>query len=324
MLSIRNSRIFVAGHRGLIGSAIVRHLEEKSCKTTLLRTRAELELTNRENVFDFFRSQKPEIVFLAAGKVGGIMENQDHPASFISQNLRVQTNIMEAADAFKVKKLVFFGSSCMYPSQCPQPMAEDQLLTGKPEPTSMAYAVAKLAGVQSCLAYNQESGTARFLPLIPNSAYGPNDNFNPQSGHVLSALIARFHEAKTLKSQSVTLWGSGSPRREFVHVDDIAAAAVYLVSIEGADMYLPLNIGTGTDISIRELAELIASVVGYQGKLEWDASKPDGASRKLLNGKNIESLGWKSQISLEEGIRSTYEWYVRNRVSTAGLKEGPQ
>lgn len=323
MLSIRNSRIFVAGHRGLIGSAIVRRLDEEGCETQLIRTREELELTNRDAVFDFFSSQKPEIVFLAAGKVGGIIENRDHPASFINQNLRIQTNIMEAADVFRVKKLVFFGSSCMYPRQCPQPMAEDQLLTGKPEPTSMAYAVAKLAGVQSCLAYNQESGTARFIPLVPNSAYGPNDNFNPRSGHVLSALIARFHEAKTLKSQSVMLWGSGSPRREFVHADDIADAAVYLALIEGVDMHLPLNIGTGTDISIRELAELIALVVGYKGQLEWDASKPDGAPRKLLNSKRIESLGWKSQISLEEGIRSTYEWFISNGVNTTGLKQSP-
>lgn len=255
---------------------------------------------------------------MAAGKVGGIIENRDHPASFISQNLRIQTNIMEAADEAGTQKLVFFGSSCMYPRECPQPMAENLLLTGKPEPTSMAYAIAKLAGVQSCLAYNQESGGTRFIPLIPNSAYGPNDNFDPKSGHVLSALITRFHEAKTTHAQSVTLWGSGSPRREFVHADDIADAAVFLASMETQNMSLPLNIGTGTDISIRELAELIAEVIGYEGRLEWDTTKPDGAPRKLLDSTRVKALGWSAKIPLREGIRSTYQWFLNNNARAAG------
>jgi GDP-L-fucose synthase len=318
MPAIKNHRIFVAGHRGLIGSAIVRRLEHEQCGALLLRTREELELTNREAVFDFFRSKKPEIVFMAAGKVGGIIENRDHPASFISQNLRIQTNIMEAADEAGTQKLVFFGSSCMYPRECPQPMAENLLLTGKPEPTSMAYAIAKLAGVQSCLAYNQESGGTRFIPLIPNSAYGPNDNFDPKSGHVLSALITRFHEAKTTCARSVTLWGSGSPRREFVHADDIADAAVFLASMETQNMSLPLNIGTGTDISSRELAELIAEVIGYEGRLEWDTTKPDGAPRKLLDSTRVKALGWSAKIPLQEGIRSTYQWFLNNNARAAG------
>ncbi len=296
----------------------------EGCGIQLLRTREGLELTNREHVFDFFSSQKPEVVFLAAGKVGGAIENRDFPENFINKNLRIRTNIMEAADVFGVKRLVFCGSSCMYPRQCPQPMAEDQLLSGKPEPTSMAYAVAKLAGVQSCLAYNQESGGARFIPLIPNSAYGPNDNFHPQSGHVLFALIARFHEGKTVGAQSVTLWGSGSSRREFVHADDIADSSIYLACLEHAEMQLPINIGTATDISIRELAELIANLVGYTGQLEWDISKPDGAPRKLLDSKHVGSFGWKPKISLVEGISSTYEWFINNRVLTDGNEQNPE
>lgn len=312
-----SQRIYVAGHRGLIGSAILRRLQREQHRPVIVRTRSQLDLTVQDEVSRFFAAEKPQIVFLAAGKVGGIVENRDFPADFIRQNLRIQMNVMQAAYENGVDKLFFFGSSCMYPRDCPQPMAEDRLLTGKPEPTSMAYAIAKLAGVHTCLAYNKQSGRTCYLPVIPNSAYGPNDNFDPKSGHVLSALISRFHEAKLSGAGSVTLWGSGSPRREFVHADDIADACLHLLRRDVSAMEWPLNIGVGTDISIRELAETIAGVVGYAGKLDWDTTKPDGAPRKLLDSTRLRSLGWNPAISFEAGLRDTYDWYLKNRASTA-------
>lgn len=310
-------RIYVAGHRGLIGSAILRRLERDSHRSVIVRTRTELDLTQTDAVMRFFAAEKPQVVFLAAGKVGGIVENRDFPADFITQNLRIQMNVMQAACDNGVDKLFFFGSSCMYPRECPQPMAEDSLLTGKPEPTSMAYAIAKLAGVHTCLAYNRQLGQTRFLPLIPNSAYGPNDNFDPKSGHVLSALISRFHEARQTGAQSVTLWGSGSPRREFIHADDIADACLHLLTSDVSKLEFPLNVGVGTDISIRELAETIAAVVGFTGKLDWDTGKPDGAPRKFLDSARLLASGWRPKIRFGDGLRSTYEWYVRNRAKNA-------
>lgn len=309
-------RIYVAGHRGLIGSAILRRLQREG-HHPIVRTRSQLDLTVQDDVSRFFAAEKPQVVFLAAGKVGGIVENRDFPADFITQNLRIQMNVMQAACENGVDKLVFFGSSCMYPRDCPQPMAEDRLLTGKPEPTSMAYAIAKLAGVHACLAYNKQLGRTCFLPVIPNSAYGPNDNFDPKSGHVLSALISRFHEAKLSGAGSVTLWGSGSPRREFIHADDIADACLHLLRQDVSAMEWPLNIGVGADISIRELAETIAGVVGYAGKLDWDTTKPDGAPRKLLDSTRLRSLGWNPAISFAAGLRDTYDWYLKNRALAA-------
>ncbi len=307
-------RIYVAGHRGLIGSAIHRRLKQDHHQAVIVRTRAELDLTQPDAVERFFAEEKPRVVFLAAGKVGGIVENRDHPADFIAQNLRIQMNVMQAACDHGVEKLFFFGSSCMYPRECPQPMPEDALLTGKPEPTSMAYAIAKLAGVHSCLAYNKQFGRTRFLPLIPNSAYGPNDNFDPASGHVLSALITRFHEARLSGTNSVTLWGSGAPCREFVHADDIASACLHLLQQDVSELDFPLNVGIGTDISIRELAETIAAVVGYTGEMVWDTSKPDGAPRKFLDSTRLRATGWRPGISFGDGLRSTYDWYVKTRA----------
>ncbi len=307
--------VYVAGHRGLIGSAMVRRLQSAGYANLLLRDHAELELTDPVATGRFFDEHRPEYVVLAAGRVGGIVENQTYPADFINTNLAIQLNVLQAAHRSGVKKLILFGSSCMYPRECPQPMAEDVLLSGKPEPTSLAYAIAKLAGVQMCLAYNKQYGEQRFIPVIPNSAYGPNDNFDPKAGHVLSVLIRRFHEAKITGAKNITLWGSGNPRREFIHADDIADACLWLLGQEGSDLELPINIGVGRDYSIRELAEAIARVVGYSGKIEWDTGKPDGAPRKLLDSARIQSLGWKANVDFENGLRATYDWYLEHAVN---------
>ena len=314
------SRIYVAGHTGLIGSAVVRRLGAAGFSQLQLRTHAELDLTDAFAVERFFEQTVPEYVILAAGRVGGIIENQTYPADFMDQNLAIQLNVLRAAHRANVQRLILFASSCMYPRECPQPMAEDALLSGRPEPTSMAYAVSKLAGMQMCLAYNQQycgqNGSPRFVPVIPNSAYGPNDNFDPASGHVLSALIRRFHEAKAAGRASVTLWGSGTPRREFVHADDIADACIHLLGADLAGTPLPLNIGVGSDMSIRDLAESVAAVAGYTGAVEWDTSNPDGAPRKLLDSTRMYGLGWRPKTDFVESLRATYEWYL-NQLKTS-------
>lgn len=306
------SRIYIAGHTGLIGSAILRALTGSGYKNLVLATHQELELTNRHSVFEFFLAHKPEYVILAAGRVGGIIENRSYPADFITTNIAIQQNVIDAAHYYDVYKLVYFGSSCMYPKECHQPMSENALYTGKLEPTSISYAIAKLAGLQTCLAYNQQYGIKRFIPVIPNSAYGPGDNFDPNSGHVLSSLISRFHEAKINGVSKVSLWGSGSPRREFIHVDDIANACNQLLTSNIQNLDLPVNLGSGRDISIKELANLISRIVGYQGEIEWDSSKPDGAPQKLLNSSRINDFGWFPKIPFEEGVRETYDWYLKN------------
>jgi GDP-L-fucose synthase len=303
--------IYVAGHEGLIGSAIVRTLQSSDYNNLLLRTHQELELTNTLLVDQFFDKYKPKYIFLAAGKVGGIVENKTYPADFIHTNLIIQLNVMNAAQKNNINKLIFFGSSCMYPRECKQPMAEDILLSGQPEPTSIAYAVAKLAGLQMCLAYNKQFNEQRFIPVIPNSAYGPHDNFDPNSGHVLSALITRFHKAKSEGTKSVTLWGSGNPRREFIHADDIAKASLWLMENDTKDIPLPINIGVDYDTSIKELALSIADIVGYEGLIEWDLSKPDGSPRKLLDSTRMRSLGWKPEIDFKDGLKETYNWYLK-------------
>jgi GDP-L-fucose synthase len=307
-----NNSVYVAGHRGLIGSALVRRLRAAGYENLLLRDHADLELTDALAVDSFFHEYQPEYVLLAAGRVGGIVENQTYPADFINVNLAIQLNVLRAAQRIGVKKLILFGSSCMYPRECPQPMPEEFLLSGKPEPTSLAYAISKLAGLQMCLAYNKQYGEQRFIPVIPNSAYGPNDNFDPKVGHVLSVLIGRFHEAKTTGADSITLWGSGNPRREFIHADDIADACLWLLSNDVSALELPVNIGVGQDYSIRELAESIARVIGYSGKIEWDTTKPDGTPRKLLDSARMHALGWKAAVNFEEGLKNTYDWYLAN------------
>lgn len=316
----RNSHIFVAGHQGLIGSAVVRRLQQEGYRNLLLRTHRELDLTDAAAVSGFFSACRPEYVVLAAGRVGGILENKSIPADFLTANLAIQQSVLTAAHRSGVRRLIFFASSCMYPRDCPQPMAESALLSGKPEPTSMAYAIAKLAGVQMCLAYNSQFGEKRFLPLIPNSAYGPNDNFHPTSGHVLAALIARFCEARVLGSPAVTLWGSGSPRREFVHADDIGEACMHLMREDVTALEFPVNLGVGEDVSIKELAENIARIVGYEGRLEWDRTKPDGAPRKLMDSTRLRTFGWRPRIGLDRGLQDTCHWYVQDgrKLADAG------
>jgi GDP-L-fucose synthase len=281
-------------------------------KDVITRTRAELDLINTQAVEKFFQETQPQYVLLAAGRVGGIVANRDRPADFLIENLAIQNNVIGAAHRAGVNRLIFFASSCMYPREAAQPMAESALFTGRPEETSMAYAVAKSAGTQLCLAYNQQHGGKRFVPVIPNSVYGPHDNFDPASGHVLAALIARFHAAKSNGAASVTLWGSGRPRREFLHADDLAAACTLLLEADLSTVELPLNIGPGEDVSVRELASTISEAVGYRGSIEWDSSMPDGAPRKLLDSSRMRKLGWRAQTSLGEGIRKTYDWYRSN------------
>lgn len=311
-----NDKVYVAGHRGLIGSAMVRSLHAQGYGNVLVADHDQLELTDTAAVDRFFVEQAPAYVVLAAGKVGGIVENQTYPADFLNTNLSIQLNVLRAAHRAGVRKLILFASSCMYPRECPQPMAESALLSGQPEPTSLAYAVSKLAGMQMCLAYNQQYGERRFIPVIPNSAFGPNDNFDPRSGHVLSALIRRFHEARQTGASSLTLWGSGAPRREFIHADDIASACLALLTSNTDDLSLPVNVGTGYDFSIRELAEHIAQVVGFEGAIEWDTSKPDGAPRKLLDSSRIQSFGWSPTIDFKRGLAETYRWYLEHIVRT--------
>ena len=310
------SRIYVAGHRGLVGSAILRRLRADGYSNLIVRDRSELDLLDTRAVNDFFASERPEYVFLAAARVGGILANSTRPAEFIYENLAIQTNVIEAARAHGATKLEFLGSSCIYPKFAPQPISEDSLLTGPLEPTNEWYAIAKIAGVKMAQAYRRQYGFGA-INLMPTNLYGPGDNFDPESAHVLPALIRKFHEAKMMGDKEVVIWGTGSPRREFLHVDDLADAAVYLMlhyDEEGI-----VNVGTGEDITIRELAEMIGSIVGFEGRLAFDTSKPDGTPRKLLDVSRIRALGWTARIPLGEGIRSTYEWF-QNHVAEIMVK----
>ncbi len=303
------ARIFVAGHRGLVGSAIVRELENRGHNDLLLSSRAELDLRDQNSVTNYFTRNKPDFVFLTAAKVGGILANSTKPAEFLYDNLAIQTNVIHASWRAGVRKLVFLGSSCIYPKFAPQPMKEEYLLTGPLEPTNEAYAIAKIAGLKLAAAYRAQYGFDA-VSLMPTNLYGPGDNFDLQSSHVLPALIRRFHEAKVSGAPEVTLWGTGSPRREFLHVDDLASAACF--AMEKYEDVLPLNVGVGEDLTIAELAATIARVVGYEGQLRYDASKPDGTPRKLLDVSRLHALGWKAKIGLEDGIRSTYAWFRAN------------
>lgn len=305
----KDSKIFVSGHRGLVGSAIVRSLIKKGYKNIITRTRQECDLLDVNSVDAFFKKEKPEYVFLAAARVGGILENNNYPAEFISQNLLIQTNIINSAYKYGAKKLLFLGSSCIYPKMAPQPIKEEYLLTGPLEKTNEAYAVAKIAGIVMCQSYNKQYGTD-YVSIMPTNLYGQNDNFNLNSSHVLPALMRRFHEAKINNSPTVTVWGSGKPKREFLHVDDMADASVFIMNnYSGSEI---VNIGTGSDISIKSLAEKIKKFVGYKGKIVWDTSKPDGTPRKRLNVSKLHKLGWKHKIDVDAGIKSTYKWFLEN------------
>lgn len=310
----KDSRIYIAGHRGLVGSSIHRELVRQGYSNLVLRTRAELDLTRAEDVMEFFECERPEYVFLAAAKVGGILANNEMPGDFIRENLEIQTSVLDAARLTGMRRLLFLGSSCIYPKLCPQPIREEYLLTGPLELTNRPYAIAKIAGIETCWAFNRQFGT-RFLAVMPTNLYGPGENFDLQTAHVLAALLRKAIEAKAARHEKITVWGSGTPRREFLHSDDLAQACVFLMNLPDEkydsllreDMPPLLNIGTGEDMTIRELAELICKVVGFEGELEFDPSKPDGTPRKLLDVGRIESLGWKAQTSLEDGLRAVAE-----------------
>ncbi|MCP4001331.1 MAG: GDP-L-fucose synthase [Gammaproteobacteria bacterium] len=301
--------IYVSGHRGLVGSAITRQLEQAGATNLLLHTRAELDLTDQSAVQEFFASTKPTYVFLAAAHVGGIHANDTYPAEFIRDNLEIQNNVIHSAWQHGTSKLCFLGSSCIYPRMATQPIHEDSLLTGPLEPTNEWYAIAKIAGIKMCQAYRKQYNFDA-ISLMPTNLYGPGDNFHPENSHVLPAMIRRFHEAKENGTKEVTIWGTGTPRREFLHVDDLAAAAVYLTeSYSSVDI---VNVGVGEDISILNLAKLVAEVIGYKGDIATDPSKPDGTPRKLLDVSRLSKLGWQARIELRTGVEQTYQWYLAN------------
>ena len=312
MRAVKNSdSIFVAGHRGLAGGAILRELQSAGYTNLLTRTRAEVDLLQREAVRNFFREQRPQVVVVAAAKVGGIKANNDFPVEFLLENLNIQNHLIEAAYDFNTEKLLFLGSSCIYPKFAPQPIPESALLTGALEPTNEAYALAKIAGIKLCQAYAREYGR-NFINAMPTNLYGPGDNFDLNSSHVLPALLRKVHEAKQRGDATVSVWGTGTPRREFLHVDDLAGACRFL--LENYDAPEIVNVGFGSDVTIRELVELICEVVGFAGALEFDSSKPDGTPRKLLDTTKLTGLGWRPRISLRDGIQQTYDWYCRERA----------
>ena len=305
----KNSKIYVAGHRGLVGSAIVRNLEANGFTNIITRTHAQLDLTNQADVRKFFEEERPEYVFLAAAKVGGIHANNTYPADFIYDNLMIQNNVIKAAHDFKVTKLLFLGSTCIYPKMAPQPIKEEYLLTGALEETNEAYAVAKIAGLEMCKFFKRQYGD-NFISCMPTNLYGPNDNFDLKSSHVLPALIRKFHEAKVNGAETVEVWGTGTPLREFIYVDDMAAACVFLM--ENYDGEQHVNIGTGEEVSIRQLAETVKEVVGFEGELVFNTDMPDGTPRKLTTVDKLHGLGFMHKVSLNEGIRMAYEWFLEN------------
>jgi GDP-L-fucose synthase len=306
----RDGSVFIAGHRGLVGAALTRRLERAGFGRILTRTRGELDLKNERAVEAFFAESRPRYVFLAAAKVGGIHANRSLPADFIADNLRIQGNVLEAAHRHGVEKLLFLGSSCIYPKHAPQPMKEEHLLTGPLEPTNQPYAVAKIAGMVMCESFNRQHGT-NFIAAMPTNLYGPGDNFDLQSSHVLPAMLRKFHEAKLQGKPEVELWGTGSPRREFLHVDDLADGCLFLMDHFDAqpDAYF-MNVGTGTDLTIAELASTIADIVGFRGQIRWNTAMPDGTPRKLLDVSRLAALGWSARIPLRDGIQATYEWFL--------------
>lgn len=313
------SRIFVAGHRGLVGSAIVRALNRRQFSRVIVRSRSELDLRDARAVDDFFQSERPEFVILAAAKVGGILANDTRPADFILENLQIQNSVIDASFRHDVRKLLFLGSSCIYPKLAPQPISEDSLLSGPLEPTNEWYAVAKIAGIKTCQALRKQYGF-NAVSAMPTNLYGPGDNFDLHTSHVLPALLRKIHEAKAAGRRTVEIWGTGTPRREFLHVDDLAEACLFLLS--HYDRPEIVNVGWGQDVSIAELAHTIAGVVGFTGTFVFDSSKPDGTPRKLLDTSRLTTLGWRPSISLESGIRSTYEWYLQQLEGGASLEKG--
>lgn len=316
-----NTRIFVAGHNGMVGSALIRQLEKQPKVTLVTASHKELDLSNQAAVQLFFQKQKIDQVYLAAAKVGGIHANNTYPADFIYDNLMIEVNVIQAAHLNGVQKLLFLGSSCIYPKMTEQPIAESALLTGALEPTNESYAIAKIAGIKLCESYNRQHGRD-YRSVMPTNLYGPNDNFHPENSHVIPALIRRFHEAVQAEHEEVVIWGSGKPMREFLHVDDMAAACIHVMGL-GSGIYAEntepmlshINVGTGNDCTIKELAELVAKVTGFKGKLVFDGSKPDGAFRKLMDVSRMRSLGWTASIPLEDGLRATYEWYKNHAES---------
>lgn len=313
----KNLKIYIAGHRGLVGSAIMRRLKAEGYKNLLTHKHAELDLTRQEKVEELFHEEKPDYVFLAAARVGGIYANNTYPAEFIYSNITIQTNIIHASYLFEVKKMLFLGSSCIYPKNCPQPMKEEYLLSGPLEPTNEPYAVAKIAGIKMCQAYNRQYGT-NFLSVMPTNLYGPNDNFNLKTSHVLPALIRKFHEAKIKGLSEVEIWGTGSPMREFLHVDDLADACFFLMKNYSKSKII--NIGAGKDLTIKELAEMIAGIVGFEGRLVFNSIKPDGMPKKLLDVSRLHSFGLRARIGLKQGIAETYKWYVENVYKARALQ----
>ncbi len=317
----KNTKIYVAGHRGMVGSAIIRQLLAKGFTNIVTRTHAELDLCNQQAVSDFFLQEKPEQVYLAAAKVGGIHANNTYPAEFIYQNLMMEANIVHQAFNAGVRKLLFLGSSCIYPKMAPQPMAEDALLTGKLEATNEPYAIAKIAGIKLCESYNRQYGQSHgidYRSVMPTNLYGPGDNYHPENSHVIPALIRRFHEAKEKKSPEVLIWGTGTPMREFLYVDDMAAASVFVMELDKRvyeqytePMQSHINVGFGSDLTIKELAEIIGSAVGYQGQINFDTTKPDGTPKKLMSSDRLKNMGWEPKISLVDGLRVAYEDFLR-------------
>lgn len=317
---LRKGKIYIAGHRGMVGSAMVRRLRKAGCENLLLKTRAEVNLENQQQVHDFLQAERPDYIFLAAARVGGIHANNSYPAQFIYSNLMIAANVINGAHTAGVRKLLFLGSSCIYPKFAPQPMPENCLLTGVLEETNEPYAVAKIAGIKLCESYNREYGTD-FRSVMPTNLYGTNDNFDLETSHVLPALLRKFHEAKMAGAAAVEIWGTGTPRREFLHVDDLADACLFISCLPGDEhaahtgpRLSHLNIGTGRDVSIGELAEVIRGVVGYQGEISYNSDYPDGTMQKLLDVSAVTRLGWSSRIELQEGIASTYHWYLDNHV----------
>lgn len=310
----RNAKIYIAGHRGLVGSAIWRHLHGQGFRSLLGASSSQVDLRDREATRRFLQAERPDVVIDAAARVGGILANSTYPADFLSENLRMQVNLMDAARECGVERLLFLGSSCIYPKFADQPIKESSLLTGALEPTNDAYAIAKIAGILQVQANRRQHGV-HWISAMPTNLYGPNDNFDPKRSHVLPALMRRFHEAKESRASEVSLWGSGTPRREFLHVDDLASACLFL--LENYDSPDTINIGVGEDVTIRELAEIVADVVGYAGVLVQDTSKPDGTPRKLLDVSRINGLGWKATVPLQDGIAATYQWFLEHRTEVA-------